>query len=312
MEQKHFLKKLNNLKYISHRLGFSMTNYPENSLEVLNEIFKDKEKLNSCSGFEFDICFTKDHIPVVIHDKYIDDISDSTGLVCSYTIEELKNKNFNFRRSLMNNKNYEFKIVTLEEILSFFSSNNILLKDKIIKIETKNPVLFNKKDIKILAEIINKFPNLYNNIIHLSFYPMNLIALKNIEITQNFHIIKSDLLCDYKQVVWLAKFLNKIDFVSLRIKTNLFPEINSSNSKRVNKKIFLDRLFMKFSNAINDKIIKYAIEKYGRVGVYVLNDENDIKEFCSKINNKTFIDYYDKIYFTTDNPLYLKKYKVKN
>lgn len=306
MEKNQFLKKLNNLKYISHRLGYLMTNYPENSLEALNEIFKNKEMLNSCSGFEFDICFTKDHIPVVIHDKYIDDISDSTGLICSYTIEELKNKKFNFRKSLMNNKNFEFKIVTLTEIFSFFSSNEQLLGDKIIKIETKNFVLFNKKNIKILAEIINNFPNLYNNIIHLSFYPTNLIALKNIEESKNYHIIKSDLLCDYKQMVWLAKHLSKIDLVSLRIKTNFYPKTNSNNSKRVNKKIFLDRLFMKFSNAINDEVIKYAIEKYGRVGVYVLNDENDIKEFCSKINNKTFIDYYDKIYFTTDNPLYLK------
>ena len=46
--------------------------------------------LNACNDFEFDICFAKDHIPIVIHDKYIDDVSDKIGTVNSYTFEELK------------------------------------------------------------------------------------------------------------------------------------------------------------------------------------------------------------------------------
>lgn len=310
MEKTIFFKKLNNLKFISHRLGFSMTNYPENSLEALKEIFKNKKMLNACFGFEFDICFTKDNIPVVIHDKYIDDISDNIGLVNAYNIDELKKIKFNFRKSLINNKNFEFKIATLEEILIFFSSNKQLIKNKIKKIETKDINIFSKKNIRVLANIINKFPNLFDNIVHLSFYPINLINLKKIQKEQQYHVIKSDLLCDYKQIVWLAKFIKSIDSVSLRVKTNNFPKMNINNSKKVNKKIFLDTLFMKFSNAINNKTIKYTIKKYGSVGIYVLNNENDINEFCNKIDNEIFLKYYDKMYFTTDNPLYLKSYKL--
>lgn len=306
MEKNIFLNNLNNLNYIAHRLGFLMTKYPENSLEVLNEIFNNQELLESCSGFEFDICFTKDHIPVVIHDKYIDDISDSNGLINSYTLKELKNKNFNFRKSLMKNRNFKFKIVTLEEILSFFSSNKKLLNDKIIKIETKNMVTLNKKNIKIFADTLNKFPVLSDNIIHLSFYPSNLITLKKIQKSKNYSLTKSDLLCDYKAIVLLAQFFGSIDFISLRIKTKSFPKINNKNSRRVNKKIFLDNFFMRFSNALNDKVIRNAIKKYGSVGVYVLNNENDINEFCRKINTDTFINYHARIYFTTDNPNYFK------
>lgn len=283
-----------------------MTKYPENSLEALKEIFINKELLASCTGFEFDICFTKDHIPVVIYDKYLDDISDSHGLINSYTLKELKNKNFNFRKSLKENKNFKFKIVSLEEILSFFSSNKQLLDDKIIKIETKNIVAFNRKSIKIFAEILNKFPSLSKNIVHLSFYPSNLMALKKIQKSNNYYLTKSDLLCDYKEIALIANFFRNIDYISLRIKTNYFPKINNKNSNRVNKKIFLDKFFMKFSNALNDKVVKKAIKKYGSVGVYVLNNENDINEFCRKITTDTFMNYHDKIYFTTDNPFFLK------
>ena len=96
MERKEFIKEIKNIKLIAHRLGYQMTDYPENSLEVLKVIFKNKELLNACDGFEFDICFTKDHIPVVIHDKYVDDISDSYGLIKDYSLEELRKINFKF------------------------------------------------------------------------------------------------------------------------------------------------------------------------------------------------------------------------
>lgn len=307
MEKNTFYNKLNKLKLIAHRLGFLMTNYPENSLEVLETIFKNKEMLDACSGFEFDICFTKDHIPVVIHDKYIDDISENIGLVKSYNIDELKKINFGFRKSLVNNSTFNFKIVTLEEILEFFSYNYGLLKDKKIKIETKEAIIFNKHNIKVLANIINKFPDLSNNVIHLSFYPTNLISLKKIQKKNNYYVTKSDMLCDYKLLVMISKIIKSIDYISLRIKTQKFPKISNQNSKRVNKKIYLDNLFMKFSNAIDEKTLKYAIDRYGSVGLYVLNDENDIKEICTKISDNFFEQYYDKIFFTTDNPLYLKK-----
>lgn len=309
MKEVNFYNKLNKLNLIAHRLGFMMTDYPENSLEVLKTIFKNKKMLDACQGFEFDICFTKDNIPVVIHDKYIDDISDSLGLISSYSLEELHGINFGFRKSLKIDNTFKFKIVTLDEILEFFSSNKKLLKNKIIKIESKNFTLFNKHNMKVLADIVNKYPDLANNIIHLSFYPNNLIALKNIQKKKKYSITKSDLLCDYKIMVKLSKLFKSIDLVSLRIKTNDFPKTNKKNSLRVNKKIFFDTLFMKFSNAIDEKTLKHAIDKSGSIGIYVLNDEKEITEFCKKISDDFFEKYHDKIYFTTDNPLSLKTQK---
>ncbi len=306
MNMDYFNKRVNELKFIAHRLGFQMTKYPENSLNVLKVIFENKEMLDSCSGFEFDICFTKDHVPVVIHDKYIDDISNNVGLIKSYNIDELKKMDFGFRKSLTNSL-FKFKIVTLDEILKFFSVNCNLLKDKIIKIETKDIVIFSNKNMKILADILNKFPNLSNNIIHLSYHVRNLATLKNIQINKKYYNTKSDLLCDYKIIFKFSRIFKNIDLISLRIKPSEFSKLNKKNSIRVNRKIFFYKLFMKFSNRIDEKTLKCAIKRYGSVGLYVLNNKKDIEQFCKKISNNFFEENYDKIFFTTDNPLYLKK-----
>lgn len=307
MDRKKFINELKSIKLVAHRLGYQMTNYPENSLDVLQTIFENKEMLDACDGFEFDICFTKDHIPVVIHDKYIDDISDSIGLVKSYTIKELEKVNFRFRKSLQKSNSQEFKIVKLETILNFFQKNKQLLKEKIIKIETKDFTYLNTQNIIILADILNKYSEIKDNIIHLSYYPQNLILLKRIQLKKNYNIIKSDLLCDYKAMVTISKFINNLDYISFRIKTNSFPNANSNNPKRVNRKILHDTFFMKFSNAISEKTLTYAINKYGSVGLYVLNDDNDINEICKRISDNFFKKNYGNIIFTTNNPLYLRK-----
>ena len=315
MERKIIIDKLKEIKLIAHRLGYQMTNYPENSIEVLNTIFANKELLDSCYGFEFDICFTKDHIPVVVHDKYIDDISDNTGLIKEYSLEELKNIEFKFRKSSIDNTNNStYKIVTLKELLTLFENNIELLNDKVIKIETKDYIFtsknnLSKKDLKVFAQILNEFPKLSKNIIHLSFWPLNLSCLKKIQKINNYQLIESDLLCDYNIIVFLTKFMPFLDNISLRIKTKKLPNENINNSKKVNKKIKSDLFWMNFANAINEKNLKYAIEKYGTVGLYTLNDYSEMEELCKHISDEFFINNSQKIIITTNNPLYFKRIK---
>lgn len=312
MERQMLINELKKMKLIAHRLGYQMTHYPENSLEALKYIFENKELLNACDGFEFDICFTKDHIPVVIHDKYIDDVSDNYGLIEDYTLEQLRKLNFKFRKSLKtNNDSISYKIITLEEILTFFENNIALLETKIIKIETKDYIFttkhnFNTKNITEFANIINKFPNLGDNIIHLSFWPLNLLLLKNIQKKKKYKLIKNDLLCDYSILVFFTRFMPYLDNISLRIKTKNLAKKDSNNSKRVNKKIKFDLFWMKFSNVIKEKNLKYAINKYGSVGIYVLNDYEEMDEFCNHISYDFLNDNSQNIVITTNNPIYLK------
>ncbi len=311
MEKTIFMKKLQKMKLVAHRLGYQMTSYPENSLEVIQDIFKDKKKLNACFGFEFDICFTKDHIPVVIHDKYIDDISDSYGLIKTYTLNELKKITFGFRKSKNNKSQHAYKIITLEELLNFFNNNINLLEDKIIKIETKDYFLLNKKNfsktnLKKLAQIINKYPKLANNLVHLSFWPLNLLYLKRIQKKFHYQITKNDLLCDQNFMVIISKLLKSIDNISLRIKEHNIPKTSKNYSKRVNRKIKRDLFFMKFSNTINEKNLNYAIKRFGSVNLYTLNTHEEINELCKNISTQFFNNYFDKIIITTNNPIKIK------
>ena len=306
MERQAFIKRLKSLKIMAHRLGYKMTNYPENSINVLYEIFNNENMLNACDGFEFDICFTKDHIPVVIHDKYIDDISNGYGLIKKYTLNELKKFNFGYRKSLNDNDSKDYKIITLEEVLDFFKHNIYLLGDKIIKIETKDILNSNNKNLFILANIFDKYIDIGSNIIHLSYYPQNLINLKNIQKSKGYVLTKSDLLCDDVLTFNISRLFKSLDGISLRIVTTSLPKPSKNNSRRVNKKIRSDLFFIKYAKRLDEKTLKYVIDKYGSIGLYTLNDEVEIDNFCKYVSEEFFDEYYDKIIFTSDNPLKLK------
>lgn len=229
MRQGDFIQGFGKLKLIAHRMGYKMTDYPENSIMALETIFSNEELLKACDGFEFDICFTKDHIPVVIHDKYIDDISDGVGLINKCNISELKKLKFCFRKSISNNISnlYKFNISTLDEILFFFNSNFKLLDDRIIKFETKDAYRFSKKNLKSLASVIIRYPLLANNLVHLSYFPQNLIILRKIQQSIGYSVSKTDLLCDFKFMVNISKIIKSLDYVSFRVQGYNFAEINS-------------------------------------------------------------------------------------
>ncbi len=63
---------------------------PENTLEA----FALARELGA-DGVELDVQFTKDRQLVVIHDERIDRVSDGSGYVADYTLDELRNYNFN-------------------------------------------------------------------------------------------------------------------------------------------------------------------------------------------------------------------------
>jgi hypothetical protein len=88
-----------------------------------------------------------------------------------------------------------------------------------------------------------------------------------------------------------------------------FPKKNKNNTKRVNKKIFIDKFLMKFSNITNEKTIKKIVNKYNSVGIFVLNTLEDFDYLFNKVNINYLESIKDKIYITTDNPIYFKKIK---
>lgn len=98
-----------NIKIINHR-GFNFE-APENTMPAF--------KLSVEKGYKYietDISFTKDNIPVLIHDETIDRTSNGTGNVNSYTYNELLSFDFG---SWFNVKYQGTKIPTLEEFLKW-------------------------------------------------------------------------------------------------------------------------------------------------------------------------------------------------
>ena len=112
-------------------------------------------------------------------------------------------------------------------------------------------------------------------------------------------------------MVYLAHFIKSINNISLRIKMSFIPKYNCSNSKRVNRKILIDSFFMKLSNTINEKLLNYVIKKYKKVGIFVLNDVNEIDTICNKISYNFIKNNKQNIAITTDNPLNLLNMKKK-
>jgi glycerophosphoryl diester phosphodiesterase len=103
---------------------------PENTLRALKEGMR-------CADFvEVDVRITRDGIPVVMHDAFIDRTTDGTGAVAQYTLPELKN--FDAGKGE--------RIPTLEEVCTLVSGNSGLF------IEIKEPGSEGR-----IAEVLNEY-----------------------------------------------------------------------------------------------------------------------------------------------------------
>ncbi|HLR03306.1 MAG TPA: glycerophosphodiester phosphodiesterase family protein [Virgibacillus sp.] len=71
------------IKALAHR-GYRLK-YPENTLSAYKAAYE-----LGFSHLELDVHLSKDGIPVLMHDKTINRMTDGTGLIKDYTLEELK------------------------------------------------------------------------------------------------------------------------------------------------------------------------------------------------------------------------------
>lgn len=116
---------------------------PENTLEA----FKLAIEMGA-DGIELDVQLTKDHKVVVIHDETLQRVSNGYGYVKDYTLEELKELNFNKTYPEYEN----VSVPTLREVLQ-------LLKDTKLKIniELKTGVFFYEGIEQKVLEMVDKY-----------------------------------------------------------------------------------------------------------------------------------------------------------
>lgn len=76
-------------------------------------------------GIELDVQLTKDGEIVIIHDETVDRVSNGTGWVKDYTLNEIRKLNF-----AKLHPEYGFTTIpTLQELFQFMSKNKILINN---------------------------------------------------------------------------------------------------------------------------------------------------------------------------------------
>ena len=154
---------------------------PENTLEAFDIAVKQKS-----DGIELDVQLSKDGKLVVIHDETIDRVSDGTGYVKDYNLNELKR--FNFGKLF---PHFGFsEIPTLEEVY-------LLLKqtDLTINVELKTGIIFYEGIEEKLIKLAEKM-NMEDRIIYSSFNHYSLLNLRKLKKDAKIGLLVSDIYVD--------------------------------------------------------------------------------------------------------------------
>ncbi len=136
---------------------------PENTLEAFKMAIEQK-----ADGIELDVQLTKDGELVVVHDEWLERVSNGEGFVKDYTLKELKELNFNKTHPEFP----EAKIPTLREVYELMKTT-----DMDINVELKTNV-FEYKGIEKKVLELAKTMNMKNNIIYSSFNHKSVVRLK--------------------------------------------------------------------------------------------------------------------------------------
>lgn len=162
---------------------------PENSMESFRQGYD-----MGADGIEFDVQLTKDGKIVVTHDERIDRVSNGTGFVKDYTLEELRKFDFNNNMQGFSN----VKIPTLEEVFEEFQN-----KDFVFNMELKNSIINYENLEEKVVQMSKKF-RIMDRIIFSSFSHKSMIKLRNIEETAKIALLYSWEILD--EVEYLAKY----------------------------------------------------------------------------------------------------------
>lgn len=143
---------------------------PQNTIPAFLKAIEE-----NCDGFETDIHLTKDGLPVVCHNFTIDETSNGTGEISSYTLEELREFDFGSYKD----KSFEgTKIPTLDEFLETYKKKPM----KVLDIELKSKIP-GKSGTEIAKKVIDKVKEhgLLDDLLISSFDPALLVVCKKID-----------------------------------------------------------------------------------------------------------------------------------
>ena len=206
-----------NVLSINHR-GYCFE-APENTLSAY--------RLSKEKGFDYvecDISFTKDGIPVLLHDDTIDRTSNGTGNIGNLTYEEASQYDYSYDSS---HPELEAKFTAYRgEKLPTFDEFIVLCKEIELHpyIELKNGQYLTIEQIKVLVDIVKKY-NMESNVSWISFDPGALAKVASLAPTARIGWVLSSLSNDVN--AW-----NHIDKVNNFItgKNEVFIDMHYTNA----------------------------------------------------------------------------------
>ena len=140
---------------------------PENSLEAVREAAK-----NGAKWIEFDISFTRDNVGVVFHDDTVDRVTDGSGPIADFTLEQLSRLDLSVKHPKADQFN-DARIPTVDEFVGECLKNNIKM---IIDLKTYT---MPEETVGLLTSLYAKYPTLKQNSIVTSFFPNLLYKLRS-------------------------------------------------------------------------------------------------------------------------------------
>ena len=155
---------MSNTKVIAHRGASGYA--PENTMEAFLLAIEQ-----GADGIELDVQLSRDGIPVVIHDETIDRVTDRTGYVKDYTLQELKELTVLKDRFPQYSQS---KIPTLKEVLEAVKPSGIQ-----VNIELKTGIYWYPDIEKKVAGIVEE-TGMKEKIIYSSFNHYSVQRIKEI------------------------------------------------------------------------------------------------------------------------------------
>ncbi len=149
---------------IAHR-GFS-GQYPENTLLAFQKAIEV-----GADGNEFDVHLTRDGVPVIHHDEYLERTTNGTGLIGDYTFDELKRLDASARYAGLSAVQ---RIPSLHEYFELINGINI-----ISNIELKTSIIHYPEIEERVLALIDEF-NCRENVIISSFNHYSICLFKKL------------------------------------------------------------------------------------------------------------------------------------
>lgn len=152
------------MKVYAHRgcSGF----YPENTMLAFREAAR-----TGCYGIELDVQLSKDGEVVIIHDETLDRVTDGTGLVRDYTLEELKK--FNAANLWLGTYEPQ-QIPTFEEYCQWVKDT-----DLVTNIEIKSGVYYYEGLEQKTLDLVRKY-GLEDRVVVSSFNHLSIVLMKKL------------------------------------------------------------------------------------------------------------------------------------